>query len=464
MPFGEAAGYNRAARRPRMAGSSRSASADRTRILTETLDIETRPTQSWQERLAIIVPMMREISEYTDPQAMVRAYGQRVAALIPRDGHISLSRRDLTPPNYRITRSSRWTETINPWKQKEKLPLLQGGLLGELIYGEEPRIIDDLLVTPTDPAFEYLEGMRSLIALPLYDGGHSINMVVMLKRAPGGFDLERFPEMMWMSNLFGRATQSLVLSDELKQAYQAVDRELKAVEDIQRSLLPRELPRLPTMELAAFYQTSRRAGGDYYDFFRIDDDRLGIMIADVSGHGTPAAVLMAVLHSIAHTYVGTRDDPAKFLTFLNQQLCKRYTADGALFVTAFYGIYDARTRVLTFSNAGHNLPRVKHCATRGMSSIDGALSYPLGIDANAPYSSEQFQFTPGDQAVFYTDGITEAMNAEHDLFGTERMDAVLHKCTPNAKEMINAVLAAVDAFTGNTPPNDDRTLLVARIS
>ena len=434
------------------------------RPLSDLLALDPQHALSWQERLAIIVPMMREISEYTDPQAMVRAYGQRVATLIPRDGSISLSRRDLASPQFRITRSSRWSETINPWKQKDKLPLFEGGLLADLIYGEEPRIIDDLTIDPDDPAYEYLEGMRSLMALPLYDSGHSLNMVIMLKEAPGGFDLERFPEMMWMSNLFGRATQSLVLSDELKQAYQAVDRELKAVEDIQRSLLPRELPKLSTMELAAFYQTSRRAGGDYYDFFRIDDHRLGILIADVSGHGTPAAVLMAVLHSMAHTYVGEREDPAKLLKFLNQQLCKRYTADGALFVTAFYGIYDARTRVLTFSNAGHNLPRVKHCRSGAMSSIEGALSFPLGIADDAPYTSETFQFNPGDQAVFYTDGITEAMDAQHDLFGTERMDAILHKCTPNAKEMINAVLAAVDEFTGNIPPNDDRTLLVARIS
>jgi sigma-B regulation protein RsbU (phosphoserine phosphatase) len=427
-------------------------------------DIEATHAGTWQERLAIVVAMMREISEHTDPQAMVRAYGDRVAALTPRDGFVSLSRRDLSFPEYRITRSSQWAETINPWKEKDRLPLLRGGLLADLAYGEEPQIIDDLSVTSDDPARDYLDGMRSLMALPLYDRGHSINMVVMLKRAARGFDCDRLPEMMWISNLFGRATHSLVLSDELKAAYHAVDRELKAVADIQRSLLPRELPRLATLEMAASYQTSRRAGGDYYDFFHIDEHRLGIMIADVSGHGTPAAVLMAVLHSIAHTYVGTRDDPAAFLTFLNQQLCRRYTLDGSLFVTAFYGIYDARTRVLTFSNAGHNQPRVKHCVRHAMSSIEGAVSFPLGIDEWATYTTGHFQFHPGDQVIFYTDGIPEAMNTVLDQFGTERMDDVLRMCAANANELIQAVLTAVDAFTGTMPPTDDRTLLVARIS
>ncbi len=104
-----------------------------------------------------------------------------------------------------------------------------------------------------------------------------------------------------MSNLFGRATHNLVLSDQLKVAYEAVDYEMKVVADIQRSLLPMQMPSIPTLSLAAHYQTSHRAGGDYYDFFPLPDGKWGILIADVSGHGTPAAVLMAVTHSLAHT-------------------------------------------------------------------------------------------------------------------------------------------------------------------
>src|SRR5207253_1299364 len=102
----------------------------------------------------------------------------------------------------------------------------------------------------------------------------------------------------WLSNLFGRATHNLVLAEELRQAYEAVDRELVAVADIQRSLLPAKLPKIPTMDLAAHYQTSRRAGGDYYDFFPLAEGKWGIIVADVSGHGTPAAVLMAITHCI----------------------------------------------------------------------------------------------------------------------------------------------------------------------
>ena len=179
-----------------------------------------------------------------------------------------------------------------------------------MIYGDEPRIIDDLQVAPDDPAYEYLAGPRSLMAIPHFDQGVATNMVVRMRNEPAAFDRAGFPEWVWISNLFGRATQNLVLAEELRQAYSVVERELKVVADIQRSLLPKTMPTIPGLGLAAHYQTSQWAGGDYYDFFPLPDGRWGILIADVSGHGTPAAVMMAILHSLAHTFPGPPDPPA----------------------------------------------------------------------------------------------------------------------------------------------------------
>ena len=192
----------------------------------------------WQDRMALIVETMREMSHQTDPQAMVRVYRKRARALLPIDRSVSLSRRELSPPEYRITRSSTWTDEVNPWTQRDRLPVLRSGLLGELIYGDEPRIIDHLDVAPDDPGFEYFAGQRSLMAIPTYDQGVALNMTVLMRAEPAAFSYEQFPEWVWFSNLFGRATQNLVLSGQLQQAYNAVDRELKVVGDIQRSLLP----------------------------------------------------------------------------------------------------------------------------------------------------------------------------------------------------------------------------------
>jgi len=278
-------------------------------MMEATRELTSVKAESWSRRLDVITVMMREMSLQTDPQAMVRVYGKRMREIMPVHRYVALSRRGLEFPMYRITRSSLWAEEINPWKQKDRLPLLEGGLFGELIYGDEPRIIDDLVISPDDPAAEYFEGQRSLIAIPHFDQGVALNMAVMMRDEPGAFDREEFPEQVLTSNLFGRATRTLALAEELKRAYDIVDRELKVVADIQRSLLPRTLPTVSGLDLAAHYQTSQWAGGDYYDFFPLPDGRCGILIADVSGHGTPAAVMMAITHSIAHAYPGPLDPP-----------------------------------------------------------------------------------------------------------------------------------------------------------
>ena len=418
---------------------------------------------SWRDRLAVIVEMMREMSRQTDPLTMRKSYTERMRRLRPLDDALSFSRRGLKHPYYRITRSSRWAEEINPWKEPDRLPLLKGGVLAELIYGDEPRIFDDFSVPPDDPAAEYLEGFRSVMAVPMYDQGVALNMVLFMMREPRSFRHDQFPEMVWMSNLFGRVTHNLVLSERLKSAYEQVDEELKVVADIQRSLLPQKVPDIPTMQVAAYYQTSHRAGGDYYDFFPLPDGKWGILIADVSGHGTPAAVLMAVTHSLAHTYNGPPTPPGELLSHVNKHLTCLYTSRSDTFVTAFYGVYDPARRTLTYASAGHNPPRLKRCQDGSLAQLDSVRGLPLGIFPGESYQDATHQLVPGDQLVLYTDGITEAHNDEGEMFGLARMDKVLENCSVAASDLLKDVLEEVAAFTRGRPAHDDRTLLVAKI-
>jgi sigma-B regulation protein RsbU (phosphoserine phosphatase) len=419
---------------------------------------------NWEIRLKFIVETMREMSQQTDPQTTVRAYGRRMRQILPSDASVSLSRRDLAAPKYRITRSSKWDGTLDPWKNRDRLPVFDRGLLGKLIYGDEPVIIDELEIAPDDPAREHFDGMRSLTAIPLFDKGVALNMVVLFSREPHRYKRERLPEHVWMSNLFGRATQNLVLSEEVRQAYHALDREMRVVADIQRSLLPVRLPEIPGVNLAAHYQTSQNAGGDYYDFFPLPGGKWGILIADVSGHGTPAAVFMAVTHSIAHTHDGPPEPPGALLSFINRHLTARYTNASGTFVTAFYGIYDPAARTITHSSAGHPIPRIKH-KDGTIEGLDGnARGLPLGIDCDETYRDVTTTFAPGDVIVFYTDGITEAHTpGVAELFGTQRLDDVIRDCQGDADLHIDMTLMAVDEFTDGAPPNDDRTLLVARL-
>ncbi len=212
-------------------------------------------------------------------------------------------------------------------------------------------------------------------------------------------------------------THNLVLRDELKDAYEIVERELKVVADIQRSLLPQVLPKIPTLELAAYYRTSRWAGGDYYDFFPLPDGRWGILIADVSGHGTPAAVMMAITHSLAHSLPGPADPPAALLGHVNRQLSHRYTDVQRGVRHGVLRRLRPDDRTLTYSSAGHNPPRLKRCGDGSVNSLEEIGGPPLGLFDELEYEQTTLAFKPGDILAFYTDGITEAMDAKNVQFG-----------------------------------------------
>jgi sigma-B regulation protein RsbU (phosphoserine phosphatase) len=418
---------------------------------------------TWQERLAHIVETMREMSTHTDPQQMVQSYGNRMRRLVPDNTFIAISRRDLPAQQYRITRTTKWNNTINPWKERDKLPVFEGGLLGKLLYDGKPQLLPHLEISRDDPAFDFLEGQQSLIAIPHFDQGEAINMVIILRKEKDGFDPNEFPEQVWISNLFGRATHNLVLREQVQDAFDAVDRELKAVAAIQRSLLPKKLPNIPGLDLAAFYHTSARAGGDYYDIYPLPGNLWGILIADVSGHGTPAAVLMAVTHSIVHSYPGPAAPPGEMLQYVNQRLSAAYTSDVEAFVTAFYGVYDPATKKLTYANAGHPPPRLKRCSTGTLHTVDGERSLPLGIFDGTTYPQQSVELIQGDQLLFYTDGITEAHNHAGEMYGTARLDGVLSNCGITAQGLLDEVISNLDAFTQGRHAEDDRTLVVMKV-
>ncbi|MCE9530920.1 MAG: PP2C family protein-serine/threonine phosphatase [Planctomycetes bacterium] len=426
-------------------------------------DFFTTQTLDWRERLAITVEVMRELSRVSDPQAMQQVYSRRMVDLFPTSRRLSLSRRGLEFPYFRITRSSTWNQEIDPWKDPQRLPFLRGGLLAELLYADEPRIIDDLEIEPDDPAAPYLEDQQSLIAIPQYEGGAAINMVIATREEPYAFPPERFPDLVWMSNLFGRATQTALLSKRLQEANEASDHEMRMVAGMQQSLLPAKLPDIATLDLAAHYQTSSQAGGDYYDIISLPKNRWGILIADVSGHGALAAVLMAITHSLTKTYSGPPWPPGLLLSYLNRHLASHYTGVFGSFVTAFYAIYDPDRGTLTYANAGHPPPRLIRCADGSRQALEGKKKrLPLGISDREEYPEDVQVLVPGDQVIFCTDGILDATNDRGQAFGIEGLDKALAHCPVGAQAMVNAVLTELRRFTGNAPAKDDRTLIAAK--
>jgi sigma-B regulation protein RsbU (phosphoserine phosphatase) len=428
-----------------------------------------RPQRTWQEELAIIDRTMKAISGITDPEKLVDVYWEGVGEFIPTDDYLTLSRRNVPAPEYLITRSSRFTEHPNPWTQRERLPRLSGGLLGDIIYANKPCLIEDLPVRlrPDDPAHFYLDGFKFLVACPHYDNGEALNVSIVLGADLTDLQHHRIPMMNWQTSLFGRGTQNLVLRNELTQAVRSLEREMQVVGDIQRSLLPVDMPRIPGLQIAADYRTSARAGGDYYDFFPLANGSWGFFLADVSGHGTPAAVLMAIVRALIHSNPQLHGSPGALLTRLNAELSRSYTKSGS-FVTAYAAAINPIERTVVHSSAGHCPARLHRDGD--VLSLRQPSALPLGIIDGQTYDEALFTLEKNDTVLLYTDGISEAMapkspDGRRELFGTGRMDAILKRHASNGAEAcIQAMNAAMDAYCAGEAPTDDRTMLVLRVT
>lgn len=261
------------------------------------------------------------------------------------------------------------------------------------------------------------------------------------------------------------SVQSDTLEMRLERALEELDHERRAVGEIQRSLLPASLPEIPGFEMSPYYRPSKHASGDYYDVVPLVDNQWGFVMADVAGHGTPAAVIMTVMRTLIHAELPTNREKSagEFLEHVNKVMSEAYLRDGR-FVTVWAAVLNPLSRRLNYASAGHNPPRL----LRGGSvlPVDVPDGLPLGIDPAAAYEDVGITLEPEDLLVIYTDGITEAMRESADgleLFGIERLDQVLRDCGSRGASVCTArVNNAIATFTDNATPTDDQTMLILR--
>jgi sigma-B regulation protein RsbU (phosphoserine phosphatase) len=240
---------------------------------------------------------------------------------------------------------------------------------------------------------------------------------------------------------------------------QKLEEELAIAREIQQRLLPKEAPELGDFELAAINIPTRQVGGDYYDYFPIDNNRYLLTIADVSGKGVPAALLMTNLQATLHAMM-TAEIPFEQIVFrINNFIHQNTTLDK--FITAFFAIFDREKATITSINAGHNPPYIFHSDGTFETFSEGGLL--MGMFPNAPYKSESKQLRDGDVVVLYTDGVSEAMSAASEEFGEKRLEEIIRAgLNTSAAGMIEAISNAVKKHTEGAPQSDDITLVVLR--
>ena len=331
-----------------------------------------------------------------------------------------------------------------------------------------------------DPRFKKpnmytLQGFRSILATPVVHAGRAIGALVVNTRAPRHFDDDDVRLLQLLANQAALAIDQAHLREQAL-AEQRLRKELEVARHIQASFLPSQLPALPGWEFAAHYAAAREVGGDFYDFIPLQDAAqrpvgmpgsflpgsglLGLVIADVSDKGVPAALFMALCRTLVRAVTISGRSPAEAMRRANELILNDSRSDQ--FITLFYGVLDPAAATLRFVNAGHNPPLLAGGEAGSVCSLR-APGIPLGIMNPMPLTESEARFGPGDMLLMYTDGVTEALNEQGEQFEVERLARLLVDNYPrSAVEIVGAICDALRDFVGSAEPFDDMTMVVLK--
>jgi len=256
----------------------------------------------------------------------------------------------------------------------------------------------------------------------------------------------------------GKVVESWDSYDQFNLMRQSIEQELKMARRIQQALLPEEMPLLDDWKISHHYQPAREVGGDFYDFFELADGRVGLVVGDATGHGMPAALVMATARSMLRAVSQTSNSPGEVLRRVNDPLFMDIPPN--MFVTCFYAILEPKSGSLRYANAGHDLPYLRRRS--GDAEELRARGMPLGLMPGMSYEQKEIVLEPRDSALLYSDGLVEAHNPQGEMFGFPRLRALVAK---HGKEgsLGDVLLAELYSFVGEGwEQEDDITLLTLR--
>lgn len=325
----------------------------------------------------------------------------------------------------------------------------------------QPLVVNDTAGNPhVSDAWRQRFGSRTILVVPLLVADEPIGALL-----ADDIDTTHMFNPRRVRILSGIADQAAIAIENARLHAQEAERarlgrELELAHDIQRSLLPAEPPRLPGYQIAYRWRSAREVGGDFFDFLLLAPDRLGLVIADVSDKGVPAALYMMFARTLMRVSALSGREPAAALLRTNELILADSTSD--MFVTATYGVLDAAGHTLTYASAGHNLALHAPAGGRAAEPLISE-GIALGIVAETEIKQKALELAPGDVILFYTDGVIEALNPAGEEFGAQRLDDILcaQRAAP-AEAIADAIDAAVREFTGGAAQYDDLTLIVVK--
>jgi len=411
----------------------------------------------------VLTELGADVRTIVDTQALLATVTQRLAsalhitrlaALLREDGSFSPAHRIGEAPEVRLSAASPVALRLRDSRQPLRVDL------------DDPRSWVNREADAADR--EALAALQAELLLPLASRDALLGILSLgPKRSEEPYSPSdvRLLEVVAAQTAIALENSQLTAAVARETALRArMTREIEIAREVQEGLFPQNYPPVPGLEYIGYCRPALGVGGDYYDFVRVDDRALGIAVGDVSGKGIPAALLMASLRASLHAQaIAAPTDLGTLMSRLNALIFE--ASPGNRYATFFYGQYDARTRHLSYVNAGHNPPLV-------FRPRDGALEIlkvegggtVIGLLPAAEYTECGLDLAPGDLFVGYTDGVSEAMNTEGEEWGEERMTQAIRACLHlHPRAVVQQVMAAADAFASGARQNDDMTLVVMRV-
>jgi sigma-B regulation protein RsbU (phosphoserine phosphatase) len=408
--------------------------------------------------LSLLYDVSREITSILDREELLRRVAHRVKKLV----------------NYHLFSVMLWNENTQLLESvfgmrygdaiptRLRLPLHQG--ITGISAGERRtmRVADTL----NDPRYIQCESglvVRSELVVPLLLQDRLIGVLDLESTDPNAFTAEHERMLATLGSYIAIALENARLYEEARKTERRLQTDLSTAREIQRGLLPTGAREVPGLELAAVYAPARELGGDFYDFLPYGKGRLAMVLGDVSGKGTAAALFASLAIGIVREHIVEHPcPPAEMLTMLNTRLHAVHF--DSRFIATLFSVYDASNRRLTISNGGGPYPLLVRDGAVQSVRIAGI---PLGLFPDTQYDEITLELVPGDTVLFASDGILESFNADLEEFGADRLSNVLARVTPeqSAEDIAADILAATDDYSGaGVIPSDDRTLLVLRVT
>jgi serine phosphatase RsbU (regulator of sigma subunit) len=291
----------------------------------------------------------------------------------------------------------------------------------------------------------------------------------------GGRTDEAYPEEVSNLPLAGATSQHFSITEAFNEALarnltwrfraaeaqdrERIEQELQVARRIQQELLPEATPELDGWRMATYYGPAREVGGDFYDFLELEDGRLGLVVGDATGHGMPAALVMATTGGMLRAVVRSSESPSEVLARVNEALVADIPP--STFVTCFYGVLDPENGRLRHANAGHNLPCRRH---NGQADELRARGMPLGLMPGMSYEEKEIELEKGESILFYSDGLVEAHDPEGEMFGFPRLRRMVAEHAEEGS-LVDFLMDELRSFTGDGwEQEDDITLVTLRRS